>query len=125
MDYALFGDIHSSIDELKKVLTHIKEVSPHAELLGTGDIFECIISKKDINNQKYSHLKDVMLLPEGFTEYLTFPTISGNQEERILLITKTDDPLRDKIVNYPETIDLRMLILSMVTSGSGAVNLGL
>jgi len=106
LKYALLGDIHSSIHELKKVLAHISEISPTAKLIGTGDLFECTISKKDINDQKYNHLKDVMLLPEGFTEYLSFPSISGNQEERILLITKTDDELREKIALYPQTIQI-------------------
>ena len=29
-----------------------------------------------------------MLIPEGFPELLTFPSVSGNQEERILLLRK-------------------------------------
>ena len=38
-----------------------------------------------------------MIIPEGFPELLTFPSVRGNQEERILLITETDDPLREKL----------------------------
>ena len=40
-----------------------------------------------------------MLIPEGFPELLTFFSVSGNQEERILLITETEDPLTGKTVH--------------------------
>ena len=30
-----------------------------------------------------------MIIPEGFTELLTFLSVRGNQEERILMITET------------------------------------
>ena len=61
MQYALLGDIHSSKEDLEKVLAHISDKAPKAILLGTGDLFECTISKKDITDQKFSRLEDVMI----------------------------------------------------------------
>ncbi|MFJ7933494.1 metallophosphoesterase family protein [Sporosarcina sp. NPDC096371] len=106
MIFALLGDIHSSKVDLEKVLADISDKAPEAELVGTGDLFECIISKKNITDKKYTNLEDVMLIPEGFPDLLMFPSVSGNQEERILLITQTDDSLREKIATLPQTIDM-------------------
>ena len=106
MLYALLGDIHSSIKDLEDVLANISDIAPEAIRIGTGDVFECTISKKDITNYKFKLLEEVMILPEGFTELLTFPSISGNQEERILQITETDDPLREKLAAMPETYEI-------------------
>jgi len=106
MHYALFGDIHSSKEDLEKVLADISEKSPKAVRIGTGDLFECIISKRNITDQKFAKLEDVMIIPEGFTELLTFLSVSGNQEDRILMITETDDPLREKLGTMPETVDI-------------------
>lgn len=106
MKYALIGDIHSSIEDLDKVLVHIQQIAPDAMLIGTGDIFECTISKKDITDQKFTQLSNVLLNPEGFESRLTFPTVKGNQEERIIQITQSDEPLREKLVNMPETITI-------------------
>ena len=77
-----------------------------AILIGTGDLFECTISKRNVNERKYDSLEEVMLLPEGFVELLTFPSVKGNQEERILLITETDDPLYGILLAMPEKIAL-------------------
>jgi len=106
MHYALLGDIHSSKEDLEKVLTDISEKYPEAVLVGTGDLFECIISKKNITDQKFTKLNDVMIIPEGFTELLTFLSVSGNQEDRIMLITETDDPLRGELGKMPETLNI-------------------
>ncbi|WP_342538516.1 metallophosphoesterase family protein [Sporosarcina sp. FSL K6-1540] len=106
MHYALLGDIHSSKEDLEKVLMDISEKYPEAVRVGTGDLFECIISKKNITDQKFTKLKDVMIIPEGFTELLTFLTVSGNQEDRIMMITETDDPLREKLGTMPEMLDI-------------------
>lgn len=104
MKYAFIGDIHSSKEDLEKVFGQIKEKAPEAKMIGTGDLFECTVSKKDITDQKFESLSEVMLNPEGFVELLTFPTVFGNQEERILLITESEDPIRAWIENLPETI---------------------
>ncbi|WP_342504657.1 metallophosphoesterase family protein [Sporosarcina sp. FSL K6-2383] len=106
MRYALLGDIHSSKKDLEKVLADILNKAPEAELVGTGDLFECIISKKNITDKKFTELGEVMLIPEGFSELLTFPSVSGNQEDRILWITETEDPLRAKLAALPETANI-------------------
>lgn len=108
MQYAMVGDIHSSKEDLEKVLAHIKDEAPDAVLIGTGDLFECTISKRYVNEHRYNRLSEVMLLPEGFVELLTFPSVRGNQEERILLITDTDDPLMGILSAMPERIELGM-----------------
>ncbi|MBB4823721.1 putative phosphodiesterase [Sporosarcina luteola] len=106
MRYALVGDIHSSTNDLEAVLLQVAEVAPDAKLIGTGDLYECTISKKNITDDKFEHIQDVMLLPDGFRKLLTFPSIRGNQEERIVYITKTDDPLREELENLPETMQI-------------------
>lgn len=106
MQYAIIGDVHSSKGDLEDVLSDINEQAPDAVLIGTGDLFECTISKRYVNERKYSHLEEVMLLPEGFVELLTFPSVKGNQEERILLITETANPIYERIGTMPETIEL-------------------
>lgn len=106
MHYALLGDIHSSKEDLEKVLADISEKSPEAIRIGTGDLFECIISKRNITDKKFTKLEDVMIMPEGFSELLTFLSVSGNQEDRILMITETDNPLRGKLGKMPEEIDI-------------------
>ncbi|QBQ05379.1 metallophosphoesterase [Sporosarcina pasteurii] len=104
LKYAIFGDIHSSIEDLDQVLEHIEHISPEAKLIGTGDLFECTISKKDITDKKFTELNQVMLNPDGFETRLTFPSVKGNQEERIIQITETNNPLREKLVELPGTI---------------------
>ena len=106
MQYAILGDIHSSKQDLEKVLADISVKAPNATCVGTGDLYECIISKKDITARKYNRLEEIMLIPTGFNELLTFPSVRGNQEERILLISETDDSLREKISLMPEIIDI-------------------
>lgn len=85
---------------------HIEQEVSEATLIGTGDIYECTISKKDVANQKFENLDDVMLNPQGLSQYLTFPSIKGNQEERILHLTKTGDFLRKEIHMMPEKLAL-------------------
>jgi predicted phosphodiesterase len=104
--YALFGDIHSSIVDLEEVLEDITDKAPEAIRVGTGDLFECTISKRNITDEKFSTLEDVMIIPEGFPELLTFFSVRGNQEERIVQITETADPLREKLSTMPETFEI-------------------
>ncbi|CAM3053308.1 metallophosphoesterase family protein [Filibacter tadaridae] len=106
MHYALLGDIHSSKTDLERVLADITDKAPNAVKVGTGDLFECTISKKNIAEAKFTRLEDVMLIPEGFQELLTFLSVKGNQEERILLITETADPLREKLSAMPTTFEI-------------------
>lgn len=106
MKYAIIGDIHSSRGDLEDVLSHIKEQAPESVLIGTGDLFECIISKRNVNERTYSKLEEVMLIPDDFVKLLNFPSVKGNQEERILLITETDDSLYGILSAMPEKIEL-------------------
>ncbi|MBO1914496.1 hypothetical protein J4G37_57960, partial [Microvirga sp. 3-52] len=75
-------------------------------VFGTGDLYECIISKKDITEDKFTKLEQVMLNPKGFTELLDFQSVRGNQEERILYITETSESLREFLKSMPEVIEL-------------------
>ena len=106
MQYAIIGDVHSSKDDLEKVLADIKKQAPDAVLVSTGDLFECTISKRHMTDKKYERLNDVMLLPDGFVDLLTFPSVIGNQEERILFITDTEDTLLGLLAAMPERIEL-------------------
>ena len=104
MQYALLGDIHSSIEDLKAVLGHISIEAPHAEVIGLGDLYECTVSKKDLRGQIYPSVNEVIKHPEGFDKLLTFPSVYGNQEERILLLTEHAEPLRDYLHDLSETL---------------------
>ncbi|WP_040758154.1 metallophosphoesterase family protein [Sporosarcina newyorkensis] len=104
MQYALLGDIHSSIEDLKAVLGQISIEASRAEIIGLGDLYECTVSKKDLRGQIYSSVDEVIKHPEGFDQLLTFPSVYGNQEERILLLTEHAEPLRDYLHNLPETL---------------------
>lgn len=106
MKYALIGDVHSSIEDLQKVLAQIEREVSEAIIIGTGDLFECTISKKDITDKKFTNLSDVLINDDNFSEVLTFPSVAGNQEERILLITETADPLRQWVAELPETMTI-------------------
>lgn len=88
MKYALLGDLHGHYQNTKKVLHHIDSVAPNAEIIGLGDLYECKIGKK-----KAAKLANVVALEQAvtikkkFEQLLTFPSIIGNQEERIALVT--------------------------------------
>lgn len=104
MQFAILGDIHSSLEDLQAVLHHISQEAPDAKLIGAGDLYECTVGKKKLTGQIYPTTEDVMIHPEGFDELLAFPSIFGNQEERILLLTERAEPLRDKLQGLPETL---------------------
>ncbi|REB09934.1 metallophosphoesterase [Sporosarcina sp. BI001-red] len=102
MKVAFISDIHSSLDELKMVLEQIEKVAPDAKIVGVGDLFECTIGKKKLDGTTYPLLSEVMLNPVGFEQLLDFPSIRGNQEERILLISRSSDPLLQRISELQE-----------------------
>jgi predicted phosphodiesterase len=104
MKYALIGDIHSSIDDLKAVLRHIQNVDPSLVIVGTGDIYECIIGKKRAKKEKFNKLAKVTIEPEKLDPYLTFPTVYGNQEERIVAICIENHSIIDQIKTLPSKI---------------------
>ncbi|ARF15526.1 metallophosphoesterase family protein [Sporosarcina ureae] len=106
MQYALLGDIHSSREDLQAVLAQIADEAPKATLIGTGDLYECTVSKKDLRGQIYPTVEEVIKHPNGIDELFTFPSIYGNQEERILLLTKQEEPIRDFLNDLPETLKI-------------------
>lgn len=107
MKYALLGDLHSSLSDTKDVLMHITKISPEAKLVGIGDIFECVIGKKRaITEERFESLSKVMKSSKAFTSLLSFPSVRGNQEQRILDITIPNDKFYFVLKNLPETIDL-------------------
>lgn len=106
MSYAILGDIHSSVEDLEDVLQHIGQHAPGAELIGTGDLFECTISKKRAPFERFHRLEDVMLLPDGLLDLLRFPSVIGNQEERIAKITESDEELLQRIRSMPEKLEI-------------------
>ena len=87
MKYAILSDLHSHYKNTKKVLTHIQKVAPNAEIIGLGDLFECTIGKKKAKTIRNAKLKDAAIIDDKFMSLLTFPSIIGNQEERIALVT--------------------------------------
>lgn len=100
MQYALLGDLHSHYHNTKAVLKHIKEVAPSAEIVGLGDLFECKIGKKKAASlTKHVPLKEAVVLQKKFLKLLTFPSIIGNQEERIAKVTG-----REEFLQYEEQI---------------------
>lgn len=106
MQYALLGDIHSSKEDLEAVLHQIEHEYPDAVLTGTGDLYECTVSKKKLCGQIYPSVDQIIRHPEGFDRLLAFPSVYGNQEERILLLTEKREPLREFLSALPEMIEL-------------------
>lgn len=104
MQFALLGDIHSSKEDLQAVLAQIANEAPEATLIGTGDLYECTVSKKDLHSQIYPTVEEVIKHPDGIDELFTFSSIYGNQEQRILLLTKQTEPIRDFLNDLPETL---------------------
>ncbi|MER2000234.1 MAG: metallophosphoesterase family protein [Lysinibacillus sp.] len=102
MQYALLGDLHSDYKQTKKVLHHINHIAPNATILGLGDLFECKIGKKKaLKLTETLPLKEAAIVKKKFQKLLTFPSIIGNQEERIAQVTRLN-----KFLDYPETIDI-------------------
>lgn len=88
MQYALLGDLHSDVKNTKAVLKHIEEIAPQAKIIGLGDLYECTIGKrKAAALTKHVSLEEAVVMKKKFTKLLTFPSIIGNQEERIAMVT--------------------------------------
>ena len=102
MKYAIIGDLHSSIKDLKSVLSHIKEFEEPLEIIGLGDLFECKIGKRKLATLTGPvSLEEAIDPSDDFNALLTFPTVIGNQEERIAQVTNLESYL-----NYPAEISL-------------------
>ena len=102
MKYAIIGDLHSAIDETKTVLNEIKQMGLDQHIIGLGDLFECKIGKRKLAllTEKLP-LKEAAIYEKPFEELLTFPSVIGNQEERIALVTG-----EERFLNYPQSIEL-------------------
>ena len=101
MIYALLGDLHSNIEDTIAVLDHIEQIARDAEIIGLGDLYECTVSKKNAKNIKKLPLQKAAVIEEEFEHLLTFPSIRGNQEERITSITGIQ-----RFVELPEIIEI-------------------
>lgn len=100
MHYALLSDLHSDYKNTKAVLKHIQQIAPHATIIGLGDLYECIIGKRKAAALKaHVPLEEAAIIKKKFTKLLTFPSIIGNQEERIALVTG-----RKEFLDYPDKI---------------------
>ena len=102
MKYAIIGYLHSAIDETKTVLNEIKQMGLKQHIIGLGDLYECKIGKRKLAllTEKLP-LKEAAIYEKPFEELLTFPSVIGNQEERIALVTG-----EERFLNYPQSIEL-------------------
>ena len=100
--YAIIGDLHSAVDETKAVLKDVKKLGLEQHIIGLGDLFECKIGKRKLTllTEKLP-LKEAAIYKKSFEKLLTFPSVIGNQEERIALVTGDK-----RFLNYPSTIQL-------------------
>lgn len=101
MLYALLGDLHSNIEDTKAVLAHIQQTAKDARILGLGDLYECTVSKKKAQILSDLPLQKAAIVENDFEKLLTFPSIRGNQEERITHVTGIK-----RFTELPETIEI-------------------
>ena len=106
MKYALLGDLHSSVDDTKAVLKHIEQTAPDARIIGLGDLYECLVGEKKALTKRDMPLKEAAIVSKKFEKLLTFPSIRGNQEERISVVTGMK-----KFMHYPETMHIQDALL--------------
>ena len=78
--------------------------------------------KKILPTRKFRRLEDVMLIPEGFNELLTFPSVEGIKKNDILHLTEVGNPLRENISHCQKQLRLVMRKLFTVTSGKWGGN---
>ncbi|WP_050180359.1 metallophosphoesterase family protein [Domibacillus robiginosus] len=91
MKYALLGDLHSSVEDTKAVLQQIKCCASDAQIIGLGDLYECHVGKRKAKITRDISIKRAAHMPKKFAPLLTFPSVRGNQEERIMLVTGRND----------------------------------
>lgn len=106
MLYALLGDLHSNIDDTKAVLAQIQQTAKDAEIIGLGDLYECTVSKKKAKTISGLPLQKAAIIDNDFEKLLTFPSIRGNQEERITHVTGIE-----RFITLPETMDIEGAML--------------
>lgn len=106
MRYALLGDLHSNSEDTKAVLNHIQSLQDPVQIIALGDLFECKISKKKAKKITQLTIEEAAILSDEFINLLTFPSIIGNQELRIMQVTGL--PLFQQL---PEIIEIDGAIL--------------
>jgi predicted phosphodiesterase len=100
MKYALIGDLHSSIKDTKAVLKQIEACNLQSNIIGIGDLYECMIGKKKLQTLTTKlPLTEAAIVKPKFENLLTFPSVIGNQEERIALVTG-----ETRFLKFPEKI---------------------
>lgn len=105
MKYALLGDLHSSIEDTLAVLDQISNMQVD-KTYGLGDLFECKIGKKKAKKLSNIPLEEATIISNPFEQILTFPSIRGNQEERITKVTGNE-----YFISYPEQIQIDNALL--------------
>jgi len=106
MQYALLGDLHSNIEDTRAVLAHIQETAKDARIIGLGDLYECTVSKKKAQIVSGLSLQKAAIVNNDFENLLTFPSIRGNQEERITHVTGIE-----RFTELPETMEIEGAVL--------------
>lgn len=106
MQYALLGDLHSNIEDTRAVLAHIQETAKDAIIIGLGDLYECTVSKKKAQIVSGLSLQKAAIVNNDFENLLTFPSIRGNQEERITRVTGIE-----RFTKLPETMEIEGAVL--------------
>ncbi|MFJ8261348.1 metallophosphoesterase family protein [Rummeliibacillus sp. NPDC094406] len=101
MQYALLGDLHSSVSDTKAVLADINANAENAAIIGLGDLYECKIGKKRAKEIVGITLDEAAELSDEFTRLLQFPSVRGNQEERIMNVTGLDT-----FLTLPESLEI-------------------
>ncbi len=101
MLYALLGDLHSNIEDTEAVLAHIQQTAKEAKVIGLGDLYECTVSKKKAQTMSGLPLQKAAIVDNDFENLLTFPSIRGNQEERITRVTGIR-----RFTELPETLEI-------------------
>ncbi|MGA9468727.1 MAG: metallophosphoesterase family protein [Exiguobacterium marinum] len=103
MKLAIISDPHGSFDDLKAVLEHVHHETEH--VLCLGDLYECHIGKKR-RHERFHHGEDVVTYDLNYEALLTFPSLRGNQEERIDEVLVIDHPVKTRISLLPEQTTL-------------------
>lgn len=106
MKYALISDLHSNSEDTKAVLNHIHSYQERLKIIALGDLFECKISKKNAKKSKQIPIEKAAVISDEFISLLTFPSIIGNQELRIMQVTGS--PLFQQL---PEIIEIDGAVL--------------
>lgn len=87
MKYALLGDLHSNTEDTLAVLEQIHSLNEEVKIIGLGDLFECKVSKKKAKKITHLSIDEALVITKDFIHTLTFPSIIGNQELRIMRVT--------------------------------------